>query len=89
MAPPHAVAAGAAAQQNDDVAGGGALAADMGSGGGAHDRADLHPLCHIAGVIDLIHLTGGQADLVAVGGITGGGGGHQLALGQLAGQRLR
>ena len=31
-------------------------------------------------MIDLIHLTGGEADLVAVGGITGGSGGHQLAL---------
>ena len=39
-------------------------------------------------MIDLIHLTGGKADLVAVGGITGGSGGHQLALGQLAGQSL-
>ena len=54
----------------------------------AHNRADLHALGHIAGVVDLVHLTGGQADLVAVGGIAGGSGGHQLALGQLAGQRL-
>ena len=83
-----AVTAGAAAQQNDDVAGGGALAADVGSGGRAHDSTNLHTLCHIAGVIDLIHLTGGEADLVAVGGITGGSGRHQFALGQLAGQGL-
>ena len=83
-----AVAAGAAAQQDDDVAGSGAFAADVGSGRCAHNSADLHPLCHIAGVIDLIHLTGSKADLVAVGGITGGSGGHQLALGQLAGQGL-
>ena len=39
-------------------------------------------------MVDLIHLTGSQTDLVAVGGITGGGSGHQLALGQLAGQSL-
>ena len=83
-----AVAAGAAAQQDDDVAGSGAFAADVGSGRCAHNSADLHALCHIAGVIDLIHLTGGKADLVAVGGITGGSGGHQFALGQLAGQGL-
>ena len=83
-----AVAAGAAAQQNDDVAGSGAFAADVGSGRCTHNSADLHALCHIAGVIDLIHLTGSEADLVAVGGITGGSGGHQLALGQLAGQGL-
>src|SRR5699024_7690194 len=83
-----AVAAGAAAQQDDDVAGGGALAPDMGGRGRAHYCADLHPLGHIAGVVDLIHLAGGQADLVAVGGIARGRGGDQLALGQLAGQSL-
>ena len=84
----HAVAAGAAAQQHDDIAGCRALAAHMGSRGSAHDSADLHALCHIAGMINFVHLTGGKADLVAVGGITGGSGGHQLALGQLAGQGL-
>ena len=83
-----AVAAGAAAQQDDHVAGGGALPPDMAGGGGAHHRADLHPLGHIAGVVDLIHLAGGQADLVAVGGIARRRGGDQLALGQLAGQGL-
>jgi len=83
-----AVTAGAAAQQDDDITGGRALAADVGSGRCTHHCADLHPLGHIAGVVDLIHLPGGKADLVAVGGVTGGGSGHQLALGQLAGQRL-
>ena len=84
----HTITAGAAAQQNDDIAGGGALAADVGSGSSAYNGADLHALCHIAGVVDLIHLTGSKADLVAVGGIACGSSGHQLALGQLAGQRL-
>ncbi len=85
----HAVAAGAAAQRSGDhIPGSRALAAHMGSRGGTHHRTDLHALCHIAGVVDLIHLTGSQTDLVAVGGITGGGSGHQLALGQLAGQSL-
>ncbi|SCH94436.1 Uncharacterised protein [uncultured Faecalibacterium sp.] len=60
----------------------------MGSGSRTHHSADLHSLCHIAGVVDLIHLAGGKADLVAVGGVTGSGSGHQLALGQLAGQGL-
>ena len=40
------------------------------------------------GVVDFVHLTGGQADLVAVGGITGGGGGDELALRELAFKRL-
>ena len=39
-------------------------------------------------MVDLIHLAGGKADLVAVGGVTGSGSGHQLALGQLAGHGL-
>ena len=83
-----AVTAGAAAQQHDHIAGSGALAADVGSRGSAHNSADLHALCHIAGVVDLVHLTGSQTDLVAVGGVTGGCGGDQLALGQLAGHGL-
>ena len=39
-------------------------------------------------MVDLVHLTGSQTDLVAVGGVTGGCGGDQLALGQLAGHGL-
>ena len=58
------------------------------AGRGAHDRADLHALGHVAGVVDLVDLTGGQTDLVAVGAVAGGGGGHELALGQLACKRL-
>ncbi len=75
-----AVAAGAAAQQDDHLAGRGALAADMVARGGTHNGADLHSLGHIAGVVDLIHLAGGEADLVAIAGIAGGGRGHELAL---------
>ena len=83
-----AVTAGAAAQQHDHIAGSGALAADVGGRGSTHNGTDLHALCHIAGVVDLVHLTGSQTDLVAVGGVTGGCGGDQLALGQLAGHGL-
>ena len=54
----------------------------------AHHRADLHALGHVAGVIQLVHLAGGKADLVAVAGVAGSGGGDQLALGQLAGHGL-
>ena len=39
-------------------------------------------------MVQLADLAGGQADLVAVAGIAGGGGGHDLALGQLALHRL-
>ena len=83
-----AITAGAAAQQHDHIAGSGALAADVGGRGSTHNSANLHALCHITGVVDLVHLTGSQTDLVAVGGVTGGCGGDQLALGQLAGHGL-
>ena len=83
-----AVAPGPAAQQNDQVAGLGALPADVGSGSGGDDRADLHALGGIAGVIQLIHLAGGQADLVAVGAVACGGLGDNGALGQLPGHGL-
>ena len=83
-----AVPAGVAAQQDDHVAGVGALPADIFRGGGGDDRADLHTLGGVAGMVDLIHNAGGKADLVAVGGIASGGGGDDLPLGQLAGDGL-
>ena len=79
-----AVTAGAAAQQDDLVGGGGALAAHVVCRGSAHDGADLHALGHVAGVIELVDLAGGKADLVAVAGVAGGSGGYELALRQLA-----
>ena len=62
-----AVPAGVAAQQDDHVAGVGALPADIFRGGGGDDRADLHALGGVAGMVNFIHNTGGKADLVAVG----------------------
>src|SRR5699024_10297703 len=60
------VAAGATAQQDDDIAGGGGLAPDMARRRCADHRADLHPLGHIPGMVQLVHLAGRQTDLVAV-----------------------
>ncbi len=79
-----AVAAGAPAEKHDDVAGGRALATHVGGGGSRHDSADLHALGHVAGVVELGDLAGGEADLVAVAGVAGRGGGHEFALGELA-----
>ena len=45
-------------------------------------------LGRVAGVIELIHDPGGEADLVAIGRITRRGGRHQLTLGELAGDGL-
>ena len=56
--------------------------------GSAHDGANLHALGHVTGVIEFVDLTGGKADLVAVAGVAGGGSGHELALRQLALERL-
>ena len=83
-----AVTAGAAAQQDDLVGGGGALATNVVCRGSAHDGADLHALGHVAGVIELVDLASGKSDLVAVAGVAGGGGGYELALRQLALERL-
>ncbi len=83
-----AVAARAAAQQDDLVARGRGLTAHMVGGSGRDDRADLHALGHIAGMVDLVDLAGGQTDLVAVRRITVGRRGDEFALGELALKRL-
>ena len=83
-----AVPAGAPTQQHHLIPGDGAQAAHVFHRRRAHHRADLHALGGVAWVIDLIHVGGGQADLVAVGAVACGGGGDQLALGQLAGQGI-
>ena len=81
-----AVATGSAAQQDDDVLGIGHLAAHVLGGSGCDDRADLHSLCRVAVVIQLVDHARGKTDLVAVRGITRSRRGDQLFLGQLAGQ---
>ena len=53
-----------------------------------HDRTDLHALGHIARVVDLVDLAGGQTNLVAVGGIARSRRGDELALGELALKRF-
>ncbi len=51
-------------------------------------RRRIQTLGDVALMVDLGHVAGGQTDLVAVGGVARGGGLGQLALGQLALQRL-
>ena len=87
VAPPMP-SAGTAAQQNDHVAGCGTLTADIVSGSGSNHSAALQTLGNIAVMVQLGNMAGGQADLVAVGGIARRGGGGQLPLGQLALQGL-
>ena len=83
-----AVPAGTAAQQDHHVPGCGPLPADIFRRGRAHHHTALQVFGHISGVIDLRHVAGGKADLVAVGGIAGGGSLGNPALGQLPGQSL-
>ena len=80
-----AVPSGLAAEQHDDIPQLGRSPHDIFSGGRGDDRADLHPLGDISGVVDLTHQPGREADLVAVGGIARRRTGDDLALGQLAG----
>ena len=71
------------AQQDDHITGSGNLTADILCGSGGDDRADLHTLCGIAGMIDLVHNAGRQTDLVAVGAVALCGSGNDLALREL------
>ena len=79
-----AVTSGTSAQQNDDITRIGGLTDYIFTRSRPHDGADLHTFCNVVGMVNLLHITGGQADLVAVGGITLGGAVYDLALGQLA-----
>ncbi len=83
-----AVSSRAAAEEDDLVSRSRALAADMVSGRGTDDSADLHALCHIAWMIELGDLAGCKADLVAVGGIACCSRAADLALRKLALERL-
>ena len=79
-----AVPAGAAAQEDHHVPGIRTLPADIFRRSGGDNRADLHALGSVAGVIELVHLAGGKADLVAVGAVARGGLGDNSALRELA-----
>ena len=83
-----AIAASAPAQKDDYIAGLGNFPHHVRLGRSAHHRADFQALGDIAFVIELHHLAGGKADLVAVGGIAVSGAGGNLALGKLGGQRF-
>ena len=63
-----AIAAGAPAQKDDDVARLGLLATHVIGRGRRDDGADLHALCDIARMIQLVDRACGQADLVAAVG---------------------
>ena len=80
-----AISARSAAEKDDDVAVFGAFTSDVLFGSRTDDRTDLHVLCHVAVVVELIDLTRSQTDLVTVGGVACRRSGHDLTLGKLAG----
>ena len=84
----NAIAARAAAKQHDLVARSRALATHVVCRSRAHNGADFHALGHITGMIELMNLAGRKTDLVAIARIARGGGGHELALRELARQRF-
>ncbi len=83
-----AVAARATAQEHHHITGRWRLAAHVVGWGSTHHGADFHALGGVAGMVQLVHVPGGQADLVAVGRIAGRRRGHELALGQLPGNGI-
>jgi len=83
-----AVTAGTAAEQHDDIAGSRLFATHMIGGRRAQHRADFHALGHVTGMVKLADLRGCQANLVAVAGIAARRRRDDLALRQLAGQRV-
>ena len=79
-----AVTTGASAQQNHHISGGGDFPAHVGGGGSGNHSAAFQPLGNIALVVQFSHVTGGKANLVAIGGVAGSSGGCKLPLGELA-----
>ena len=84
-----AVTSGSAAQKNYDIVRIRCLTNDILSRRRTHHRTDLHSLCHIIRMINLLDQSGRKSDLIAVGRITARRPAHQLLLGQLALKRLR
>ncbi len=72
------------AQQNNHIIRVGIFPDNVPSGSGAHNRANLHALCNIIGVINFLYIAGCKSHLVSVGGITAGRASDQLLLGQLS-----
>ncbi len=64
------VAAGCAAQQNNDIPGDRFPADNICLGRSPNDRSNFQPFGHIAGVIELLHLTSCQTDLIPIGRVT-------------------
>ena len=81
------VTAGTAAEENDDVARSRTYTNDILCRSSTYYGTDLHSLRHITRVIDLIHVTCAEADLVTVGAVSCSCCTHQFLLGELTLER--
>jgi hypothetical protein len=84
-----AVAPGASADEEDGIARRGGAAENLRARRGGHDGADFQAFGDVARVIDLRNLSGGEADLVAVGRVAVCGDLTDFLLRELAGERFR
>ena len=82
------VASCAAADENNDIAWLRNAANDVFTRGSGDDGTQFKTFRHETGVVDFLNFAGGQTDLIAVGGITSGGGTDDLTLRKFAGQRV-
>ena len=84
-----AVSAGLAAEQDDLVSCRRYLPHHVLRRSRRDDRADFHTLGNIARMIDFVHLSGRQTDLIAIRAVSCRRCRHQLPLRQLTRQRVR
>ena len=77
------VTTGPSAQQDNDIVGIGIFPDHICSGRSTHNSTDLHTLCDIIRMINLLYIAGCKSDLVAVGGISACSTSYQFFLGKL------
>ena len=82
--PSAAVSAGPAAEKDYDIPRFGAFPANILCRSRADYGADFHVLGNIALMVDLVHLTGCEPNLISVGGIACRRCRHQLSLGEFS-----
>ena len=82
------VATGATAEQNYNITRCRNFSANIFLGSSSNNRANLHTLCSIAGMINLIYNTGCKTDLVTVGRIPCSRSRNDLTLRKLAFDRI-
>ena len=78
------VTSGPSSKKNNHIPGGRGFTNHVLSGSSSHNGSDLHPLGHIAGMIDFFYIAGGKTDLVSIGAVAMSRLRHQLSLGKLS-----